>query len=567
MKRILALTLAALMLVGSAALAEFVPPETPEYKHYGDVQITMLNVWNGSGTGIDKVDWYNNDVAKAIREKIGVTIIREGIMMNETEKLNMVFASGDMPDAMDAAFWQSPSGENTVIKKAASEGMLLPIDDYFEQFPNLLDAYKVGVIAQKFKEVDVEDPIFGGKHYILPMETPGSPDNITHWTYGLGVRGDIPELIGIDAESVHTPDDLYNFLKAIKDKGVKDINGNDVIPLSTMHNGWALDMSYIGFSNPYLTDASLRFVQTDAGDVDLYMLSQDYLDAVLFVRKLVSEDLLDKECFTTADELVDTKNANGTIAVGSSMFAGWVDSQKKSTILQTNPEMKFIPLGPLYYKDGTPNAQTELNGRNGSHVWIFPTTNKNLEATLAWISYVNTYEGLLLRRYGFEGVTFEYNELGQPRRLQSIIDNQKNLETKEATDQWMRERGVDQYGIRFADLSMEWFGEPNPGTTGGEDEIITYFKENGFRDKRLVDGYPVDGLMATYPRREEITNLFAGDREKMTRERAYFAATDEEAIAIIEEYRNYLLTGENGALPEMLKYMTEQLPTRDNWIF
>jgi putative aldouronate transport system substrate-binding protein len=567
MKRILALTLAALMLIGSSALAGFVPPETPEYKHYGDVRIKMINVWNGSGTNMDKVDWYNNEVAKLIREKIGVTLEIEGIMMNETEKLNMVFASGDMPDLMDAAYWQSPSGENTVIKKAATEGMLLPIDDYFEQFPNLLDAYNVGVIAQKFKEVDVEDPIFEGKHYVLPMETPGNPNNITRWTYGLAVRGDIPGLIGIDQESVHTPDDLYNFLKAIKEAGVKDVNGNDVIPLSTQHNGWALDMAYIGFTDPYLTDASLRFQLTDEGKVDSFLLSQDYMDQVLFVRKLVAEDLLDKECFTTSDELVDTKNANGTIAVGASMFSGWVDSQKKTSILLTNPEMKFVPLGPLYYKEGTPNAQTELNGRNGSHVWIFPTTNKNLEATLAWISYANTYEGLLLRRYGIEGVSFDFNEEGYPRWQDWIIEGRANLETREATDQRLRELGVNQYGIRFRDLSMDWFGEPNPGALLDEDPNVTYFKENGFRDLRLLDGYPVDGMISTFARREEVTNLFAGEREKMARERAYFAATDEEAIAIIEEFRSYLLSGENSVLPELLEYMTEQLPARDNWLF
>ena len=63
----------------------------------------MLVCWNGGFNTAD--DQYNNEVAAAIRDKIGVTVEFEGIMMSEDEKLNMMFASGDMPDMINAPYW------------------------------------------------------------------------------------------------------------------------------------------------------------------------------------------------------------------------------------------------------------------------------------------------------------------------------------------------------------------------------------------------------------------------------------------------------------------------------
>ena len=65
-----------------------------KYKKFDDVQLKMLICWNGGFK--TAADQYNNDVAKAIRDKIGVTVEFEGINMSELEKLNMMFASGDM---------------------------------------------------------------------------------------------------------------------------------------------------------------------------------------------------------------------------------------------------------------------------------------------------------------------------------------------------------------------------------------------------------------------------------------------------------------------------------------
>ena len=81
----------------------YVDEDGNKYKKFDDVQLKMLVCWNGGFNTAD--DQYNNEVAAAIRDKIGVTVEFEGIMMSEDEKLNMMFASGDMPDMINAPYW------------------------------------------------------------------------------------------------------------------------------------------------------------------------------------------------------------------------------------------------------------------------------------------------------------------------------------------------------------------------------------------------------------------------------------------------------------------------------
>ena len=132
----------------------YVDEDGNKYKKFDDVQLKMLICWNGGFKTAQ--DQYNNDVAAAIREKIGVTVEFEGIMMSEAEKLNMMFASGDMPDMVNAPYWGGTAGETAIIKKAGVEGRLIDIKDMVPNYPNIADAYDIGVIGQKYLETDID---------------------------------------------------------------------------------------------------------------------------------------------------------------------------------------------------------------------------------------------------------------------------------------------------------------------------------------------------------------------------------------------------------------------------
>lgn len=197
----------------------YVDEDGNKYKKFDDVQLKMLVCWNGGFNTAD--DQYNNEVAAAIRDKIGVTVEFEGIMMSEDEKLNMMFASGDMPDMINAPYWGGSSGSTGIIKKAGAEGRLIDIKDMLPNYPNISDAWDVGVISQKYLENDIDDPSFNGARYVLPTEVAGDVEDIAMWNYGVFVRGDVPEALGIDPTSIKTTEELLDFMQKAKDYGFK----------------------------------------------------------------------------------------------------------------------------------------------------------------------------------------------------------------------------------------------------------------------------------------------------------------------------------------------------------
>ena len=549
---------------GSAVLAEeenvYVDEDGNTYQKFDDVRLKMLVCWNGGFQTAE--DQYNNDVAAAIREKIGVTVEFEGIMTSETEKLNMLFASGDMPDMINAPFWGGTSGETGVIKKAGAEEMLIDIKDEVPKYPNIADAYDIGVVSRKYLENDLDDPMFEGARYVLPTEVAGSLEDITNWAYGVFVRADVPETLGVDVSQITTSEQLYDFMKQAQEYGFKDVNGNDCIIASTYHNGWSYGDYARSFDSKKLTSYSLG----EDGKITYDTLSENWVEKNLFIWKLVHEGILDKECFTTNDDLAKEKTGNGTVLFQCAQYGMSIDATKQTGLYDSNPEMRYIPVGPLVYKDGEAAVQTQTEGRSGSPAIIFPVTCTNLDAALTWLDYVNSKEGTKLICYGFEGDTYELNEEGQPRMNAELTA--RYIEDSDSVKKELRERGIGYMAGRsyVAKKNALWFGEANPFDSEGANEYLEAYKKA--RPVEIIPGYPIDAVASGFEGYQEFSEwAFDGDRESDYTERAYFAETEEEAREILESYQEYLRTNDGGKMQEFLDYMTEQYATRDDFVF
>lgn len=548
----------------STSVAEESEPADPAMATaFDDVRLKMLICWNGGFN--TAADQYNNEVATAIREKTGVTVEFEGIMMSETEKLNLMFASGDMPDIINAPYWGGTAGETAVIKKAGAEGRLLDITEELKDYENLQKAYEIGTIGTKYYENDINYSEFGGATYILPQEVGAGVENDTNWAYGVFVRGDVPEALGIDETKIKTTDELYDFMVKARDHGFKDINGNDCITATTYHEGW----DYTGYQQNYkpyqLTDATTGYTLED-GKVQYMALTDNFIEKNMFLWKLVNENILDKECFKHSDAQADEKVGNGTALFASAQYGVVIKSTQLTGLYNSNPEMRYTWVGPLDFEDGTASVQVRSEGRNGSPAIMFPTTCSNIDAALTFLDYVNSEEGARLCQYGIEGVHYDMNEDGQPRMNAEWTEkfNQDNEGTKEE----MREFGVNYMlgRVLCADQRRSWWGEKDAFEADAENEFVKQYKE--IRPIVQIDGYMIDGIAPNFERYTEVSEIaFEGTTEKDYRERAYFAESEEAAKQILLDYQEYLRTGNNDAMPEMLEWMTTQLDSRDDFVF
>lgn len=526
-------------------------------KKFDDVKLTMLICWNGGFKTAP--DQYNNEVATAIRDKIGVTVEYEGIMMSEVEKLNLLFASGDMPDIINTPYWGGSAGETAVVKKAGVEGRLLPIEDLLPNYPNLSNSYDIGIVSQSYLENDLDYSEFGGHRYILPQETPGDDNGVTNWGYGVFVRGDVPKALNVDPTSIKTADQLYDFMEKAKEHGFKDVNGNDCIVATTYHTGWDSSGYSINFSDKKFTD----YVKKDDGTYTYNDLTDGWIDRNMFIWKLVKNNILDKECFKHSDAQADEKVGNGTALFASAQYSCVVNSTKLTGLYSTNPEMQYVAVGPMTYKDGTPLKQLEYNGRGGSPAIVFPSTCSNVDAALTYLDYVNSEEGARLCQYGIEGDTYAMNDAGQPRLNQDILDRKKSGDT--SVDDELRAKGITYILGRTlqADKRYTWWGETGAGDADSADSNIEAYKK--LRPVERIDGYPLTGLVNSYKDYDTVKKFaFEGTTRDDYTQRAYFAETEDEAKSILKDYQNYLLTSENGIFADYLEFVNECAKSRDD---
>ncbi|HIS68571.1 MAG TPA: hypothetical protein IAA58_04285, partial [Candidatus Gallacutalibacter stercoravium] len=250
------------------------------------------------------------------------------------------------------------------------------------------------------------------------------------------------------------------------------------------------------------------------------------------------------------------------VGVFSLQYGAIVNATKATGLHQNNPEMRYIPIGPLNYSTGEPLVQLEQKGSGGCGVYCFPTSCQNLEAALTWFNYLNSEEGQLLAYYGFEGDTYEMVD-GQPRLMPEILERKQAGDG--TVDDELRERGINLYGAPSTVLvnRVTWFGELNPGEADSADEDVEAYKE--MRPIEQVEGYPIDKLAMQYPEYDTVKSfLTEGTKESDTKQQAYFAATEEEARAMLEGYQEYLRTAEGGIMDDFLKFVAEQSKTRDD---
>lgn len=500
------------------------------------IEYTFLNCWNGGGA--DFPDGFEkSELVAKLEEITGVRLKVEVITSSEREKLATIFASGDLPDITNAPHWSTnPGGEGELIKNAAVEGLLLPLKDLISKYPNIMRMYEIGTISQVYKERDIEHPDYNGEIYVIPTQTPRTQNDVTNWAYNLFARKDILEALNITPESINSTEAIYDLLVKIKNGNFTDINGKPVIPAGTWHNGW----SYGEFQRGFGTGNITGWVMQD-GKLVNGIFTQNEIDKQLFIRKLVAEGLMDPECFTQTDTMAKEKMITGRVAVFGCHYPHQY-SFFKGTLYQTNPEMVYVPLGPILNQKGEAPAQIERVGRTGSPVLFFSKNIKDPERALEYIDYINSDEGLRLVTFGIEG-KHHYMDNGVPKFTEEWL----NIKNNDSNRFKLEGFGLGGSFIG-ADPRKGWGWEPDYTEEG-------YVKAREINPLKFIDYKTADDVINTWPGKREYDEKMSTTNWGDELKKAYLAKSDEEAIAIIEAQRKRMI---DAGYKEMEKYLNEE---------
>lgn len=387
--------------------------------------------------------WGNSMVSKAITEKTGCNINFVVPTGDPNEKLDSMISSGTLPDLITLGWWEPE------ISQMISNGDVYALDELADQY----DAYFYNVANDQVVRWYTSDD---GHIYQYPNSA-WSPSDYEKYdnlpsNQSFMVRKDIYEAIG--SPDMTTPE---GFVAAVEKaaKMYPEVNGKDLIPVGSTEFG---DIGCDSFDNYLMNFLAIPYMDENGRALDRY-LDSDLITWLKAFRKLGNEGLLRDEIFIDTRSQMSEKIAKGQYFCMIYQHTDMVDQQKE--LYNNNPDSIYIAV------DGPKN----LNGDDytlpgtGINGWTVTLISKNCEhsdAAIKLLSYLISEEGQKMTWLGVEGKTWDYDEAGEPRFHDDVMellnsDRQKFDEVYGANScYWMLQNDV---------LAKQWLGDDEKDPT------------------------------------------------------------------------------------------------------
>lgn len=392
MKKFLAILFVLMFAVGGA-LAEFPLTTTGESLHI------MVN------SPAYQPDYNQVKMWQKYAEMTGVNIEWENIPAGTaTEKLNMAFGSGELPDVF-LKFGVSAANQ---IKFGSDEGYLVNLNEN-----NLLETYAPNFYAYMKAHPSIEAALTmpDGAIYSFPQVIESIPNKVAAKMFINKTWLD-----KLNLEMPKTTEDLYNILVAFKNG---DPNGNgvaDEIPFG------APNFNYIYYSLIGAFGGGTRGVHDTVVDADpetgyprILGASDAWKDMLTYVNKLYKEELLDNAIFT----------------MKSAQYTANAAEDKYGVIVYTNFSNIPESMGENFV-----GLEEALEGPNGDKFWfpvrsdlhsignwVITTACENVPLALQFIDYFYTEEGVKFFNYGSEGDCHVVKEDGSLAFVDAVYES------------------------------------------------------------------------------------------------------------------------------------------------
>lgn len=354
-------------------------------------------------------DWSKMAVIQEYEKMTNIKLKLQNAPQDSFEtKKNLVFASGNLPDIFYAA---DLTGADQVTY--GHQGLLLPLEKYIDEgyAPNLKKILD--------ENPDVRKNLTTPDGHIYALR---NINTSAVWYRGpMWYNGKFLQKFGMENNLPKTTEELYNYLKKVKNE---DANGNgkaDEIPLSSVKLD-DLRMFFFGFWGMY---NEVVYADKD-GKVHYSPSEPGYKEYLTYLNRLWNEELLDHETFSQTHDQLKAKGKDNRVALFSDYFPYFTLGQEPS---EDNPMMQpvasDIPGTPVYGKH--PGINT-IGG------FAMSSTNPNPEASMRWIDYQFSKEGYTFWTQGPEGMMFKYTnkDTGEKEWL-PLPDNYKDREEYRST--------------------------------------------------------------------------------------------------------------------------------------
>jgi len=332
-------------------------------------------------------DWYTmppwgDDLStKWIKENKKVNVVPISSGGNAKQKFNTMIVAGELPDVI----WME---RNADVEKLRSEGMLVAFDDYLDKYPNL-KKWAGEATLDMLRSSD-------GKLYQFPNWYTTQPNG----NAGYLVNKKIHDELG--KPSLETTDDLYAYLKMVKEKYP------DVVPLEVGQSASGIDIMVSAFAEnrPYTYNAMMA---VPSGDKLVSIFTDPvYRESIQYASRLYRERLISQDSFTQKAEQVEQKIVTGKIAVYAASSPTEYGAKGNALLAAKDPSAGYFITWPVH-KAGLdknkifPGDYKQL----GWNVSVITKAAKNPEAIFAFLDWFTGPEGQRLSMWGPEGLYWD----------------------------------------------------------------------------------------------------------------------------------------------------------------
>lgn len=368
--------------------------------------MTLASAWS------DRFDSYDAlPFGKALEEQTGFDM--EMVHVQDKTAMNLLLASGELPDAITYNFASNYTGGNA---KAYNDGIIYSMTEDFLQ-ENAPDYWAyLQEHPDVLKQVRADDGTIYGFAFILGGD-------LLKAGQGMFVREDW--LQDLELEAPETPEEFKEMLKQFKEKKGADI------PFEVT-NDTLNAMLKCGDITSAFGLVCMDVYQID-GKVHIGYAEPEFKDVLVYLNDLYSEGLLDPN-FATVDK--DTVNANMLTGV-SGVTDGPIGSGL-GTLLTTNADVEgysLIGIKNLVANRGDTPMFGKWSNDVPGNMTVITSSCKDPAAVAKFFNYGYTEEGHILYNFGIEGESFEYVN-GEPLFTELITKNPDGLTLQQALSEY-----------------------------------------------------------------------------------------------------------------------------------
>ncbi|MUG43505.1 extracellular solute-binding protein [Paenibacillus woosongensis] len=330
------------------------------------------------------------------------------------DAINVLLASGELPDMMEYEWNSFPGGPEKAIK----DGYILRLNEAIDAYAPNLKKY-----LSEHPEIDKQIRTADGSYYMFPFI---QGDERLRTYQGLILRKDWLDELGLGVPvTIH---EWHTVLKAFKErKGIEAPLTFLGVPSPLFGiDGGGFIGAYGIKKDFYVEDGQVKFGPQEAGYRDFLALFRDWYAEGLIDRNFAAVDSM------TQDVSMLTGRSGASIWNAGAGIGTWLP-----VLRENDPGAKLIAAPyPVLHKGERSKFGQRASAVGFSGVAI-SSKSKHVEQAVRMLDYGYGPEGHMLFNFGIEGLSYEMKD-GYPRYTDLILNNPDKLAPSQALAMYTR---------------------------------------------------------------------------------------------------------------------------------